>query len=277
MSEVNRLDARFAKLKAEGRKAFVSFTSAGYPNLEIFPDLLQKLPKAGVDIIEIGMPFSDPVADGEAIQEANIKAFKEGITVPKILDMVETFREVDQETPIVLMGYYNPIYSYGLMKFLDDTAKIGVDAFIIPDLPPEEDAEFRKPAEERGMHMIRLVTPTTDAKRLPIVLDGAKGFLYCVSVTGITGGKKADPEVLRTSILKLRSKTDLPIAIGFGTSTPDEAHNMAQASDGVIVGSAIMKRVAKHIDADSNVADEMLDDVLGFVSELADGAHRQSS
>lgn len=275
MSEINRLDARFAKLKEDGKKAFISFTTAGYPNLDLFPELLQKLPKAGVDIIEIGMPFSDPVADGKAIQEANIEAFKAGITVPKILDMVEAFREVDQETPIILMGYYNPIYSYGLMKFLDDTAKIGVDAFIIPDVPPEEDEEFRKPAEERGMHVIRLVTPTTDADRLPVVLKDAKGFLYCVSVTGITGGKKADPEELKTSIRKLRAKSDLPIAIGFGTSTPDEAHIMANASDGAIVGSAIMKRIAGHIDDNGIVDSAMLNDVLGFVKELADGAHQE--
>lgn len=273
MVEINRLDARFAKLKEEGKKAFVSFTTAGYPNLELFPQILQKLPESGVDIIEIGMPFSDPVADGEVIQESNIKAFKEGITVPKILDMVQTFREQDQETPIVLMGYYNPIYSYGLMRFLDDAAKIGVDAFIIPDLPPEEDAEFRKPAEDRGMHMIRLITPTTDAERLPVVLQDAQGFLYCVSVTGITGGKKPDQEVLRTSILKVRAKSDLPIAIGFGVSTPDEASSMASVSDGVIVGSAIMKRVATHIKEDGSVNDTMLDDVLGFVKELSDGAH----
>ncbi len=274
MSDINRLDARFAQLKEEGRKAFISFTTAGYPSLDAFPQLLKGLPRAGVDIIEIGMPFSDPVADGKAIQEANIQAFKAGITVPKILDMVETFREVDQETPIILMGYYNPIYSYGVMKFLDDAAKIGVDAFIIPDLPPEEDEEFRKPAEERGMYHIRLVTPTTDTNRLPVVLKDAKGFLYCVSVTGITGGKKADPETLRTSILKLRAKTELPIAIGFGVSSPEEAKHMASAADGAIVGSAIMKRIAKHIDGNGLVDDVMLDDVLGFVKDLADGAHR---
>jgi len=273
--EINRLDARLAELKEKGKKAFISFTTAGYPNLEIFPKLLQKLPKAGVDIIEIGMPFSDPMADGEAIQQANIKAFEEGINVHKILDMVEAFRECDTTTPIVLMGYYNPIYSYGLMKFLDDAQKIGVDAFIIPDLPPEEDEEFRKPAQERGMHMIRLVTPTTDANRLPVVLKDAKGFLYCVSVTGITGGKKADPKELELSIRKLRAKTDLPIAIGFGTSTPEEAYNMAKISDGTIVGSAIMKRIASHIDKNGKTSDDMLEDVLSFVKELSDGAHRE--
>lgn len=270
---INRLEARFAALKAAGRKAFIPFATAGYPNLDIFPQLLAGLPKAGADIIEIGMPFSDPMADGPAIQTANIQAFKAGITVPKILDFVRGFRKTDNETPIVLMGYYNPIYSYGVMRFLDDAKKAGVDAFIIPDLPPEEDAEFRIPADSRDLFVTRLVTPTTDENRLPTVLKDAKGFLYCVSITGITGAAEANASKLTDLIGRIRQQSDLPIAIGFGVNTPEQARTIGQEADGVIVGSAIMNRIASHIDTNGNIGAGLVDDVLSFVTNISRGAH----
>lgn len=270
----NRLDVRFAALKAAGRKAFIPFATAGYPNIPICSKLIQALPKIGADIIEIGMPFSDPMADGPAIQAANLQAFKASITVPKILELVAAFRKTDNETPIVLMGYYNPIYSYGVMKFLDDAKKAGVDAFIIADLPPEEDAEFRIPAEARDLYIIRLITPTTDEKRLPAVLQDAKGFLYCVSINGITGSGSGDAEALTRYVAGVRAKTDLPIAIGFGVKTPEQAHAMAQASDGVIVASVIMDRLGRYIAADGKVGDGAFEDTIDFVCDIAKGAHR---
>ncbi|MFA6279965.1 MAG: tryptophan synthase subunit alpha [Bdellovibrionales bacterium] len=275
MDTINRLDARFATLKKAGQKAFIPFATAGYPNLELYPEILAGFPKAGADIIEIGMPFSDPMADGPAIQTANLQAFKAGITVPKILNMVRDFRKTDNETPIILMGYYNPIYSYGIMRFLDDARKAGVDAFIIPDLPPEEDAEFRLPAAQRDMLMIRLVTPTTDAGRLPTVLKDAQGFLYCVSIAGITGAATATAASLGNLIGRVREKSTLPIAIGFGVSTPEQAHEMASAADAVIVGSAIMTHIAKRLDGAGNPREGLVREVLSFTAALAQGAHKR--
>ncbi len=274
MKKTNRIDARFQALKAAGKKAFISFATAGYPDLKAYGDILVNLPRVGVDIIEIGMPFSDPMADGEAIQAANLQAFRAGITVPKILEMVKTFRKKDTETPIILMGYYNPIYSYGIMKFLDDAAKAGVDGFIIPDLPPEEDEEFRLPALERGLYQIRLVTPTTNEARLPTVLKGAKGFIYCVSVTGVTGGKVADADTLQKTIAQVRLKSTLPIAIGFGTSTPEQARATAKMGDAAIVGSSIMRIIAQYIDPKTGAVDPTyLKETLAFVKSIADAVH----
>ncbi len=273
MNAPNRLNFRLATLKEKSKKAFVSFTTAGFPDLETFPKILEGLPQAGVDMIEIGMPFSDPVADGPVIQEANLQAFKAGITVPKILQFVRDFRTQDKKTPIILMGYYNPIYSYGLIRFLDEAQKAGVDAFIIPDLPPEEDEEFRLPAEKRNMHMIRLVTPTSDEARLSVILDGAKGFLYYVSVTGITGGKKANAETLSAAFAKIRPLTDLPLAIGFGVATPDEAHDMAKLADGVIVGSAIINKIKETLDDDGKTTKTTVSKTLDFIKSLSQAVH----
>ncbi len=271
---INRLDARFAKLKADGQKAFIPFITAGYPTLELSSALLAGLPQAGADIIEIGMPFSDPMADGPAIQNANLQAFKAGITVPKILEIVRAFRTTDNETPIVLMGYYNPIYSYGIMRFLDDAKKAGVDAFIIPDLPPEEDEEFRVPADARDMFVIRLITPTTNEQRLPTVLKGAKGFLYCVSITGITGAASGNANALTRYVSQVRLKTDLPIAIGFGVKTPEQAHEMAKASDGVIVASVIMDHIAQNLGSEEAPREGLAASTLAFTAALAQGAHK---
>lgn len=273
---INRLDARLATLKAAGQKAFIPFITAGYPTLELSSTILAGLPQAGADIIEIGMPFSDPMADGPAIQNANLKAFKAGITVPKILDMVRHFRKTDNETPIVLMGYYNPIYSYGIMRFLNDAKKAGVDAFIIPDLPPEEDEEFRVPADLRDMFMIRLITPTTNEQRLPTVLKGAKGFLYCVSITGITGDVSGNPIALTNYVNQVRLKTNLPIAIGFGVKTPEQAHEMAQASDGVIVASVIMEHIAQNLDSTGAPREGLIASTLAFIAAIAQGAHNMA-
>lgn len=269
----NRLEHRLDALRKAGKKAFVTFATAGYPNLDLYADMLGRLPQAGADIIEIGVPFSDPMADGPAIQVANIRALKAGITLHKVLDMVRAFRKKDNETPIVLMGYYNPIYSYGIMKFLDDAAKAGVDGFIIPDLPPEEDAEFRIPAFDRNMNLMRLVTPTTDDKRLPTVLKDASGFIYCVSITGITGSASANVGAINKYVTWLREKTTLPIAIGFGVNTPNQAREMAKTADGVIVGSAIMKRIESHLAAGEEPNKAMIDDALALVKELADAVH----
>jgi len=273
MAEPNRIDTRFHTLREQGRKAFIAFTTAGYPNLGAYPLLLEKLPAAGVDLIEIGVPFSDPMADGPAIQAANNQALREGITLAKILDMVRDFRTKDNETPIVLMGYYNPIYSYGPMRFLDDAQKAGVDGFIVPDLPPEEDEEFRVPAAARGLRVIRLVTPTTDAERLPTVLKDASGFLYYVSITGITGSASAEAANVKTNIDAIRAQSDLPIAIGFGVNTPAQAHEMAALADGVIIGSAIVKRISAHLDDYGKPSPTMLDDALTFVGDLAKAVH----
>ncbi len=273
MNTQNRLDKRFAALKKENKKAFIAYITAGYPNPESYAELLMGQAKAGVDVIEIGFPFSDPMADGPIIQAANVQALKEGMTLTHVLKLVAAFRKQDNETPIVLMGSYNPIYSYGIMRFLDDAAKAGVDGFLIPDLPPEEDSEFRLPAKDRDMYQIRFITPTTDSKRLPTVLKDSKGFLYFISIAGITGSRSADSADLNKAVESLRQSTDLPIAIGFGVNTPEQAHDMAKAADGVIVGSAIVKRITSHLDENGKPDSAMTSDVLNFISDLAKGAH----
>lgn len=274
MANQNRLDARFAALKAADKKAFVPFATAGFPDMESFGALLEKLPASGADIIEIGMPFSDPMADGPSIQAANIRAFAAGISTPKILDSVRDFRAKDQETPIVLMGYYNPIYSYGVSRFLDDAAKAGIDALIVPDLPPEEDAELREPAAKKNIRMIRMATPTTDAARLPKILDKANGFIYYVSVAGITGSKSAQADDLKEGLARIKAASDLPICIGFGVSTPAQAKAMAETTaDGVIVGSAIINHILQKLDIESRPASEAVKSALSFVAELSSAVH----
>lgn len=264
-----RIAARFAKLKAEKRPAFVTFTTAGDPDLDTCAKILAGLPKSGVDIIEIGMPFSDPMADGPAIQVANDRAFKAGITIQKIFDLVCGFRKTDNETPIVLMGYFNPIYCYGTDKFLKEAKEAGADGLIIVDTPPEEDSELCEPAMRHGLNFIRLVTPTTDAKRLPVVLKNASGFLYYVSIAGITGTKEANTAMVQKSIDALRQSTDLPAVVGFGINTPEQAREMGKIADGVVVGSAIVGRIASNLDANGKAKPGLVEDVLGFVKTLA--------
>jgi tryptophan synthase alpha chain len=270
---VSRISARFAALKVANKKAFIPFISAGDPDIATFAQLLASLPKAGCDLIEIGMPFSDPMADGPAIERANLRAFAAGITMQKILQQVAVFRERDNETPLILMGYANPIYSYKIDKFVNDAKKAGVDGLIIADLPPEEDAELRDPASKAGIDIIRLVAPTTDAKRLTTILKGATGFLYYVSVTGITGSKEVSAEPVKRALEAIRTQSTLPVAVGFGISTPEQAKEIAAVADAVVVGSAIVNRIASNLDAQNKVKPGLINDVLSFVEALAKATH----
>jgi tryptophan synthase alpha chain len=262
--KMTRIDDTFARLRAEGKKAFVSYIMAGDPDLETSLAVLKGLPEAGVDIIELGIPFTDPMADGPTIQLAGQRALEGGQTLQKTLDMVAEFRKGDNATPIVLMGYYNPIYSRGVDKFLVDAAAAGVDGLIVVDLPPEEDAELCLPAQAAGLNFIRLATPTTDAKRLPKVLQNTSGFVYYVSVTGITGAAAAQAGEVAPEVARIKQSTDLPVIVGFGITTPDAAQTIASVADGCVVGSAIVKEIG----AGKSVAQ-----VLAFVAALAAGAH----
>ncbi|MBT8473914.1 MAG: tryptophan synthase subunit alpha [Alphaproteobacteria bacterium] len=262
---MTRIDAKFAELRAAGRKAFVSYIMAGDPDHDTSLAVLRGLPGAGVDIIELGLPFTDPMADGPTIQMAGQRALEAGQTLQKTLDMVATFRKEDSTTPIVLMGYYNPIYSRGVDRFLDDAKEAGIDGLIIVDLPPEEDSELCIPAQKAGLNFIRLATPTTDDKRLPTVLQNTSGFVYYVSITGITGAANAQAGDVGPEVARIKAATDLPVIVGFGIKTPDAAEAIASVADGAVVGSAIVERIAK---GDSAT------DVLAFVKSLADGAHR---
>jgi tryptophan synthase alpha chain len=262
--KMTRIDDTFARLRAEGKKAFVSYIMAGDPDLETSLAVLKGLPAAGVDIIELGIPFTDPMADGPTIQLAGQRALEGGQTLQKTLDMVVEFRKGDNATPIVLMGYYNPIYSRGVDKFLVDAAAAGVDGLIVVDLPPEEDAELCLPAQAAGLNFIRLATPTTDAKRLPKVLQNTSGFVYYVSVTGITGAAAAQAGEVAPEVARIKQSTDLPVIVGFGITTPDAAQTIASVADGCVVGSAIVKEIG----AGKSVAQ-----VLAFVAALAAGAH----
>jgi tryptophan synthase alpha chain len=267
--EPSRIDARFAELKAKNQKGFVTFVTAGDPDLATSAQILAGLPKAGVSLIEIGMPFSDPMADGPAIQDANMRAFKAGITLIKTLAMVRDFRQQDNATPIVLMGYYNPIYIYGIEKFLVDAKRAGVDGVIVADLPPEEDNELCLPSQKHGVHFVRLLTPTTDDKRLPTVLKNASGFLYYVSVAGITGSKQASADHIRDAVAAIRPHSDLPIAVGFGITTPEQVKEIARYADAIVVGSAIVNRIAANLDGDGKAKAGLCEDVLAFVNHLA--------
>ncbi len=265
----DRLTTRFAALKAKKQPGLITFITAGDPDLDTCAKLLAGLPKAGADVIELGMPFSDPMADGPAIQAANLRAFKAGIDLRKTLDLVRGFRKLDNETPLVLMGYYNPIYIYGVDAFLRDAKQAGADGLIIVDLPPEEDKEVCVPAIASGLNFIRLVTPTTDAKRLPAVLKNASGFLYYVSIAGITGTKSINADPVRAAMTELRRHTQLPVAVGFGITTPDEAKAIAQTADAVVVGSAIVNRIAAQLDGQGKAKPNLVDDVLGFIQSLS--------
>lgn len=242
---MTRIAKRFDQLKSENRTGLVTFISAGDPDRETSQTILNRLAQSGADFIELGMPFSDPMADGPAIQEASNRALKAGANMNQTLEMVRAFRAHDDETPIILMGYFNPIYIYGTDRFAFDAKESGVDGLIVVDLPPEEDSELNGPARNANLDMIRLVTPTTDAARLDTILEGASGFLYYVSITGVTGTASADTDQVARHIDTLREKTNLPIAIGFGIKTPDDVKQMGRISDAVVVGSAIVNQIGQ--------------------------------
>jgi tryptophan synthase alpha chain len=266
---LSRLERRFAALAAEGRGGLVTFVTAGDPDAETARALVAGLPAAGADVIELGMPFSDPMADGPAVQAASQRALAAGMTLAGTLDLVRGFRTTDQETPIVLMGYYNPIYSYGVDRFLADAGGAGVDGLIVVDLPPEEDDELCLPAIDAGVHWIRLATPTTDDARLPAVLANTSGFLYYVSVMGITGTRSASGAAVRQAVARLKRHTDLPVAVGFGIKTPAQAAEVAAVADAAVVGSALVERIRAGLGTDGRAKPGVVEDVLGFVRELA--------
>jgi len=273
-SGTGRIAARFAALKAEGRGGFVSFITAGDPDPETSAAILAGLPAAGADIIELGMPFTDPMADGPAIQAASQRALAAGQSLRGTLEMVRNFRTQDAETPIVLMGYYNPIYIYGVDAFLRDALEAGVDGLIVVDLPPEEDEELCLPAMRSGMSFIRLATPTTDDERLPTVLKNTSGFVYYVSILGITGTRSADDEAVRAAVERLKRHTDLPVAVGFGIKTADAVARISSLADAAVVGSAIVDRIRDGLGAEGTAGPALVEDVLAFVKDLADGARR---
>jgi tryptophan synthase alpha chain len=264
-----RIEARFAALRAEGRAGLVTFLCAGDPDPETSLALLGGLPAAGADVIEIGMPFTDPMADGPSIQAASLRALRAGMTLPRTLALARRLRTHDPATPIVLMGYYNPIHAYGRLRFLDDAKDAGVDGLIIVDLPPEEDEELCLPALERGLRFIRLATPTTDDRRLPIVLRDAGGFLYYVSITGITGAAAPIAQQVEAAVRRIRRHTDLPIAVGFGIREPAQAAEIARAADAAVVGSALVDLIAKGLDGDGRAGPGVVAAVLGRTRALA--------
>ena len=272
-----RLDRRFADLKTQGRAALVTFLTAGDPDYDASLALLKRLPEAGADVIEFGMPFTDPMADGPAIQASSQRALKAGQSMIKTLQMVRDFRADDNETPIVLMGYYNPIYIYGVDRFLADAKEAGVDGLIVVDLPPEADDELCIPAIAAGVNFIRLATPTTDDKRLPAVLNNTSGFVYYVSITGITGTQAPDAQAVGAQVSRIKSQTDLPVAVGFGVKTPEQAAAIAATADGVVVGSALVNLIKGALDADGRPDDSMVDSVISLVSSLADGVRSAGS
>lgn len=266
-----RIEARFKKLADENRAAFIPFIMAADPDLETCFEILQGLPDAGADLIELGVMYSDPMADGPAIQAAGLRAKAGGARLDRTLDMVRRFRAGDDETPIILMGYYNPMYIYGVDRFLADAREAGVDGLIVVDLPPEEDVELCLPALATGMHFIRLATPTTDDARLPAVIANTSGFVYYVAIAGITGTKSADAADIQASVERLKRYTDLPVAVGFGIRTPEQAGAVAQIADAAVVGSAIVQMVGDNLDADGKPKPELVTNVLGLSQSLADG------
>jgi tryptophan synthase alpha chain len=265
-----RIAARFEKLRAEGRAGLVAFITAGDPDHDTCRALLDGLPAAGADLIELGMPFTDPMADGPAIQAGSLRALKAGARMTRTLDLVRGLRARDAETPVILMGYYNPIHSYGVARFLDDARAAGVDGLIVVDLPPEEDAELCLPALEAGLSFVRLATPTTDDARLPAVLANTSGFVYYVSITGITGTASASDAAVADAVARLRRHTPLPVAVGFGISTPERAAAVARVADAAVVGSAIVNRVAAGLDAEGRAKPGLVGETLAFVRQLAD-------
>ena len=266
-----RIDARFAQLKKENRSAFVTFLMAGDPDPVTSLEIIKALPKAGSDVIEIGMPFTDPMADGPSIQAAGLRALHAGMTLKKTLALVREFRTQDDATPLVLMGYYNPIYIYGVDRFLADAKSAGVDGLIVVDLPPEEDEELCVPALKAGLNFIRLATPTTDDKRLPAVLTNTSGFVYYVSVTGITGSTSADSRVVGEAVTRIKRHTALPVCVGFGIRTPEAAGAIAVNADGAVVGSALVDALRGSLDADNRATSRTVDAVVDLATSLATG------
>jgi tryptophan synthase alpha chain len=263
-TDMTRIDAKFEALAQQGKKAFVSYIMAGDPDFDTSLEIVRGLPAAGVDVIELGLPFTDPMADGPTIQLAGQRALESGMTLQRTLDLARAFRENDDTTPIVLMGYYNPIYSRGVDAFLAEASDAGIDGLIVVDLPPEEDSELCIPAQAAGLNFIRLATPTTDDKRLPRVLQNTSGFVYYVSITGITGSAEAEAGDVGPEVARIKDASGLPVIVGFGVNTPEKSRAIAQVADGVVVGSAIVSKIA---------AGESVADVLAFVKTLSDGAH----
>lgn len=261
---MSRIDAKFAELAAANKKAFVAYVMAGDPDYATSLEIVKGLPDAGVDVIELGLPFTDPMADGATIQLAGQRALEGGMTLDQTLNIARELRKTDDKTPIVMMGYYNPIYSRGVDTFLSQAKDAGIDGLIIVDLPPEEDDELCIPAQAAGLNFIRLATPTTDAKRLPKVLQNTSGFVYYVSVTGTTGAAAAQASDVAPEVARIKDSTDLPVIVGFGVRTPETAKDIAGVADGTVVGSAIVEQIG---------AGEPVADVLAFVKSLADGAH----
>ena len=269
-----RLDTRFAALAAEGRPGLVTFITAGDPDTETSGKILAALPGEGADVIELGMPFTDPMADGPAIQAASLRALHAGQTMVKTLAMVRDFRRGDDTTPIVLMGYYNPIYSYGNARFLADAKAAGVDGLIVVDLPPEADDELCLPARDAGLAFIRLATPTTDDKRLPAVLANTAGFVYYVSIAGITGTAAPDATKVGRAVARIKAHTSLPVAVGFGVRTPEQAAALGAEADAVVVGSALVQAVERSLDADGRATGATVGAVSALVASLASGVRR---
>jgi len=272
-----RIDRRFAELKTEGRAALVTFLTAGDPDPETSLALVQALPAAGADVIELGMPFTDPMADGPAIQMSSQRALKAGQTLKKTLELVRAFRGSDDATPLVLMGYYNPIYVYGLDHFLRDAKSAGVDGLIIVDLPPEEDEELCLPALKAGLNFIRLATPTTDDKRLPAVLANTSGFVYYVSITGITGAATPDAGKVAAAVARIKRHTKLPVAVGFGVRTAEQAAGIASGADGVVVGSALVSVLKGSLDLNDKATEKTVSGVVDLVAALARGVRGASA
>lgn len=264
-----RIDTKFAQLKSEGRPALVTYFMGGDPDYETSLNIMRALPKAGADVIELGMPFSDPMADGPSIQAAGLRSLKAGQSLAKTLKMAAEFREQDDTTPIVLMGYYNPIYIYGVERFLNDAKASGIDGMIVVDLPSEMDKELCVPAMEAGLNFIRLTTPTTDAKRLPAVLHNSSGFVYYVSMKGITGTATADTSAVSEAVHRIKQSTNLPICVGFGVKTPEHAAAIGAYADGVVVGTAIVNAVAGELDADGKVKGDPVAAASQLVNALA--------
>jgi tryptophan synthase alpha chain len=267
----SRLERRFAGLRQEGRAALVTFAMAGDPDYAASVAILKALPKAGADVIELGMPFTDPMADGPAIQAAGLRALQAGQNMKKTLAAVREFRQGDDATPVVLMGYYNPIYVYGVEKFLVDAKAAGVDGLIVVDLPPEEDDELCLPALHAGLSFIRLATPTTDDKRLPVVLKNTSGFVYYVSITGITGSAAPDPQRVAAAVERIKRHTKLPVCVGFGVRSAEQAAALAKNADGVVVGSALVDAVRKSLGPDGKATPGTVAAVTGVVRSLAEG------
>jgi tryptophan synthase alpha chain len=266
-----RIDACFAELKKQRRSAFVTYVMAGDPDPATALAIVKALPKAGADIIELGIPFTDPMADGPSIQASGLRALKAGMTLKKTLELVRGFRKDDNATPLVLMGYYNPIYIYGVDKFLADAKSAGVDGLIIVDLPPEEDSELCLPAIKAGLNFIRLATPTTDDKRLPAVLANTSGFVYYVAIAGITGAASADPKVVGEAVSRIKRHTSLPVCVGFGIRTPENARGIAQRADGAVVGTALVDALSGSLDAEGRAMAKTVGAVADLVAALAQG------